>query len=515
MTRAVLAAASLFALSALAQYQPADQGQRAQGQQILPEQFLRGFDPITVYFGSDQVGDKATADDGAKRLKLAPEWPGGFTWLDKRTLQFRPAEPWPALARFQVDAGGTRRILTTMMSAPSAMSPAPGAEGLRPFRVITLTFPQAYPVTSLKKMLSLELRDLPGLGDSPARKLTGWALAPLPRSTHRDPASWSITLDEDVPEGKQLVVKVSLALGSEGTTLWQARVSTRTPFSLTSVRCGSAEFPLIGGASTPKDLALACGNRGDMPQLVFSAPLGDLTLTSLRKLVRLEPAVPDLRYQVYGSRVQLVGKFVPDTLYRMALSSAPIHDDAQRPLRDVKGADVYFHLGWRSPFLAWQQGTALLEAKGPRTLPLRGYGEPKADVRVYRVDPLHTGLWPFPSSPVVIDEESAPPFPGEEPEGDTKVPGSLGSDELAKHIRLLGSPLVSRLVDLPLGERSGATTFGIDLKPLLDPVVGANRPGTYLVGLRRLTGRPERAYVRVQVTNLSITSVEETGRAVL
>lgn len=515
MKRAVLAAVSLFALSALAQYQPADQGQRAQGQQILPEQFLRGFDPITVYFGSDQVGDKANADDGAKRLKLVPEWPGGFTWLDKRTLQFRPSEPWPALARFQVDAGGTRKVLTTMMSAPSAMSPGPGTEGLRPFRVITLTFPQAYPVASLKKMLSLELRDLPGLGDSPARKLTDWALAPLPRATHRDPATWSITLDEDVPEGKQLVVKASLALGSEGTTLWQARVSTRTPFSLTAVRCGSAEFPLIGGASTPKDLALACGNRGDMPQLVFSAPLGDLTLTSLRKLVRLEPAVPDLRHQVYGSRVQLVGKFVPDTLYRMALSSAPIHDDAQRPLRDVKGADVYFHLGWRSPFLAWQQGTALLEAKGPRTLPLRGYGEPKADVRVYRVDPLHTGLWPFPSSPVVIDEESAPPFPGEEPETNTKVPGYIGADELSRHIRLLGSPLVSRLVDLPLGERSGATTFGLDLKPLLDPVVGANRPGTYLVGLRRLTGRPERAYVRVQVTNLSITSVEETGRAVL
>ena len=46
-------------------------------------------------------------------------------------------------------------------------------------------------------------------------------------------------------------------------------------------------------------------------------------------------------------------------------------------------------------------------------------------------------------------------------------------------------------------------------------MVGANRPGTYLVGLRRLTGAAQRAYMRVQITNLSITSVEETGRAVL
>jgi uncharacterized protein YfaS (alpha-2-macroglobulin family) len=508
--------ALLLSTAAFAQYRPADQGQRpsAGGTNLLPEQFLRGFDPITAYFPSDQVGDRANADDGAKRLKLSPDWPGAWVWVDKKTLQFRPSEPWPALARFAVEAGGARKVLTTMMSAPSAMSPSPGSEGLRPFRVITLTFPQAYPVASLKKMLSLEIRELPGLGDSPSRKVTSYALAPLPRSSHRDPATWTVTLDEDVPEGKQLVVSLSLALGNEGTTLWQARASTRTPFTLTEVRCGNAVFPLVGGASTPKDLALSCGNRGDQPQLGFSAAVADLSLTALRKLVRLEPAVPDLRFQVYGSRVQLVGKFVPDTLYKMSLGSAPIRDDAQRPLRDVKAADVYFHLGWKTPFLAWTQGTAMLEAKGPRTLPLRGYGEARADVRVYRVDPMHAGLWPFPSSPVVLDEQADPPFPGEEPSV-PGTPGYLDAQTLGRHIRLLGSPLVSRLVDLPLQDKSGATTFGLDLKPLLDDVVGTNRPGTYLVGLRRLTGRAERAYMRVQITNLSLTSVEETGRAVL
>ena len=516
-SRLIFLSLSFFALAAHAQYRPADQGQRpaSGGTSLLPEQFLRGFDPISVYFPSDQVADKANADDGAKRLKISPDWPGAYVWVDRKTLQFRPAEPWPALARFSLEAGGARKILTTMMSAPSAMSPSPGSEGLRPFRVLTLTFPQAYPVASLKKMLSLEIRDLPGLGDSPARKVNSYALAPLPRASHRDPATWTVTLDEDVPEGKQLVVGISLALGNEGTTLWQGRASTRTPFTLTEVRCGNAMFPLVGGASTPKDLALACGNRGDQPQLVFSAPVQDLTLTGLRKLVRLEPSVPDLRFQSYGARVQLVGKFVPDTLYKLSLASAPIRDDAQRPLREVKAADVYFHLGWKTPFLAWQAGTAMLEAKGPRTLALRGYGEARADVRVYRVDPMHPGLWPFPASPVVIDEQSDPPFPGEEPVIPVSPSSYADASSLARHIRLLGSPLVSRLVDLPLSDKSGATTFGLDLKPLLDDVVGANRPGTYLVGLRRLTGAAQRAYMRVQITNLSVTSVEETGRAVI
>ena len=512
--RGLLVALLLSGL-AHAQYRPADQGQRATNNSILPEQFLRGFDPISVYFSSDQVAANANADDGPKRLKITPEWPGAWVWVDRRTLQFRPAEPWPALARFSIEAAGSRRVLTTMMSAPSAMSPSSNSEALRPFRVITLTFPQAYPVASLKKMLTLELRDLPGLGDSPTRKLTNYALAPLPRSSHRDPATWSITLDEEVPEGKQLVVTVSLALGNEGTTLWQGRAATRTPFTLTEVRCGNALFPLVGGASTPKDLALSCGNRGDLPQLVFTAPVQDLTLTTLRKLVRLEPSVPDLRFQAYGSRVQLVGKFVPDTLYKLSLASAPVKDDAQRPLRDVKPADVYFHLGWKTPFLAWTQGTAMLEAKGPRTLPLRGYGEARADVRIYRVDPMHAGLWPFPASPIVVDEQSDPPFPGEEPQVPVTPNSYADSGSLTRHIRLLGSPLVSRLVELPLADKSGATTFGLDLRSLLDDVVGTNRPGTYLVGLRRLTGRPERTYMRVQVTNLSVTSVEETGRAVI
>lgn len=508
LTALVLAA---LAAPALAQYTPGDQGQRPQraGTTVLPETFLRGYDPVTVYFDGDQAAAAGPADDGPRFLSFSPPWPGAFTWVDRRTLQFRPAEPWPALARFAVEAKGTRKVLTTMMSPPSAMAPGAGSEGLRPFRVVTLTFPQALPPASLKKMVSLELRDLPGLGDSPRKTVQAFSLAPLPRASQRDPASWAITLDEEVPEGKQLVVSVSLALGSEGTTLWTGRLSTRTPFTLVGVSCGAASFPLVGGASTPKDLALACGNRGDLPQLLFSAPVNDLTLTTLHKLVRLEPSVPDLRFTPYGVRVQLGGRFVPDTLYRLTLGPSPIRDDAGRLLREVKPADVYFHLGWKASFLRFTQATAIVEARGPKMLPLQGYGEAKADVRVHRVDPLHPGLWPFPSSPIVVDEQSAPPFPGEEP-ATPLLPGTVDARSLSQHLRLLGSPLASRLVELPLADKANTTSFGLDLKSLVD-----ERPGTWLVGLRRLTGRPERAWVRVQITNLSITSVEETDKAVL
>ena len=509
--------ALLAVLPAAAQdYRPADESQRPEGGdvRILPEQFLRGFDPVTVYFSGNEGPGKRPADDGAKLLKITPSWPGQYFWADKKTLQFRPAEPWPPLQRFAFEARGSRKVLATMMSAPSGMSPYEGSTDLRPFRTLTLTFPQPLPLPALKQMLTLEIRDLPGLADSPTRVVKDFSLSQLPRDNQRSPAVYAITLDEDVPEGKQLRVTVSLALGEEDKMLWTGRLSTRTPFHLQSIVCGSASFALVGGASAPRDMALSCGNQGQLPQLVFSANVQGLTLTALKKLVRLEPAVPDLNFESYGSRVSLRGRFVPDTLYRMRIASASIQDDSGRALRDPGEAQVFFHLGWKTAFLRWSQANAIVEAKGPRMLPLQGYGDARADVRLYRIDPLHEGIWPFPDSPVVINEESAPPFPGEEPSIPQNSTSYVDARALTAHIRLLGSPLVSRVVELPLGNKSGTTSFGLDLGSLLDEVVGKQRPGTYLVGLRRLTGAPERHYVRVQVTNLSLTAVEERDRAV-
>jgi uncharacterized protein YfaS (alpha-2-macroglobulin family) len=515
--RAFALLALLAALPVAAQdYRPADESQRPEGGsvRILPEQFLRGFDPVTVYFSDNEGPGKRPADDGDKLLKITPSWPGQYFWADKKTLQFRPAEPWPPLRRFAFEAKSARKVLATMMSAPAAMAPYADSTDLRPFRTLTLTFPQPLPPAALKQMLRMKIRDLPGLADSPTRVVKDFNLSQLPRDNQRSPAVYAITLDEDVPEGKQLLVTVSLALGEEDTVLWTGRLSTRPAFHLQSIQCGSSSFALVGGASVPRDMALSCGNTGDLPQLVFSAGVQDLTLTALKKLVRLEPAVPDLHFESYGSRVALRGKFVPDTLYQMRISAAPIRDDSGRSLRDPGDALVFFHLGWKAAFLRWSQSNAIVESKGPRMLPLQGYGDARADVRVYRVDPLHEGVWPFPESPVVINEESAPPFPGEEPGTPEITDGYVDAEQLQAHIRLLGSPLISRVVELPLANKSGSTTFGLDLGPLLDEAVGRQRPGSYLVGLRRLTGAPQRAYVRVQVTNLSLTAVEERDKAV-
>src|SRR5437588_393454 len=82
-----------------------------------------------------------------------------------------------------------------------------------------------------------------GLAASRRVKVKDLTLVQLPRRTQRDPAVYAVTLKDDVPEGKLLNVDVGLALGDEGTTLWTGRLSTRTPFRIEEVRCGSAQAP--------------------------------------------------------------------------------------------------------------------------------------------------------------------------------------------------------------------------------------------------------------------------------
>jgi hypothetical protein len=483
---------------------------------VLPERFLRGYDPVTVIFAADTGPGVGAADDPSDFATLVPAWPGAWSWADKRTLQFRPAEPWPPLARFAVEARGTSRVLTTLMTAPVQMQPEDGATGLPPFRTLTLTFPQPLPIEALQKMIRLETRELPGLGDAPRQQIEKFALSLLPRADQKDPATYAVSFDGEVGEGRMLVVTVALALAEVEGTLWTGRASTRTDFRLEEITCAGQRLGVAGSPKAPREQALDCGSSGQTPQLVFSAPVSSLSLTTLKKLVRLEPAVPDLHTTVYGKHVQLEGRFVPDTLYRLRVADAPVVDDLGRRLQDPGEADVYFFVGWKQPFLRLKRGALTAEAKGPRMVPLVGYGDVKADVRIHRIDPLFTGLWPFPDEPFAIDEDAAPPFPGDEPELPT-TPGGVSRADLVGHIRMLGAPLVSRVVDLPLADKGGPTGFGLDVGRLLDgeATIGAKKPGTYLVGVRRLQGSAARAWTRLQVTNLSLSVVAERKQAVL
>src|SRR3954447_24497499 len=76
-----------------------DQLQRADGIKVVPDRFLRSWDPITIFFDSDIGPTKGGPEDHPERLvTLRPEAPGAWQWLGPRALQFRPADEWKPLS---------------------------------------------------------------------------------------------------------------------------------------------------------------------------------------------------------------------------------------------------------------------------------------------------------------------------------------------------------------------------------------------------------------------------------
>src|SRR5205823_5931315 len=133
------------------------------------------WDPVTVFFARDVGPAKGGPEDHPERLlTLSPPHPGAFTWLDARTLQFRPAAPWPPLARFRWGVRETKVRLTTLMAAPSSTIPADAALGLERVEAITLTFAEPIDPAGLARMVTIELRPPPRAGSGRAR----WMQAP-------------------------------------------------------------------------------------------------------------------------------------------------------------------------------------------------------------------------------------------------------------------------------------------------------------------------------------------------
>ncbi|MBT6275401.1 MAG: alpha-2-macroglobulin, partial [Chromatiales bacterium] len=98
--------------------------------------------------------------------------------------------------------------------------------------------------------------------------------------------------------------------------------------------------------------------------------------------------------------------------------------------------------------------------------------------------------------------------PGEAPLPFTDPARPPDAEKIAVHIRGLGSPMFSGITALPLGQFRGGARFGLDLGQLLAKAGKPLTLGTYLVGIRRLSGPPVRSWMRVQVTDIALTTAE-------
>jgi uncharacterized protein YfaS (alpha-2-macroglobulin family) len=481
----------------------------ASGTVVVPDRFVRSWDPVTVFFGSAKGPASGGPEDNAGRfVRLEPDHPGAWTWLDGRTLQFRPAEPWPALGTVALRADGATTVLSTLLSPPATV-PAHGAAGLGPVETVTLTFREPVDPAALARMVTLELRPLPGLGDGPAsRRRSGeFEVKPLERGSARESASYTLVLREPIPLGQRVVVRVALSQDeASDEAISEAVFSTAEPFRPASIGCDGSTVPVSPeGTRHPAERPLRCSGS-PMVRLGFTAALGSVGPLEGRNLVRFEPAVEDLRFEAGGTELRVRGSFLPEVPYRVSLHPALLQDAAGRTL-EISGESVaWLYFPRRESFLRWGVGQGIAEAQGPRRIPVEGRSVGHADVRLYRVDPLNRSFWPFPEQPIGIDEDTRPPGPGEEP-GAWQDTEHIPPHEIARRLLSLGSPVASTLLPTGLQSGQGART-GLDLGPLLDEAGGKDQPGHWLVGMRRLDGSSERTWVRLQVTDLALTTVE-------
>jgi uncharacterized protein YfaS (alpha-2-macroglobulin family) len=498
---------------------------------VVPDRYLRRWDPVTVFF-AQPTGPAGKPEDRPERfVRLTPAHPGAWSWLDARTLQFRPAEPWPPLQRFAVHvgggAGGTTANLDTLMSPPLRTQPAEGEEVAAPVRTVTLDLPEPLDPKTLARMLTIEVRPLPGIArgagtaDDPVRTLTArdFTIKALERQSRRDPASYVVTLASPVPLGSRATLRFRLSLAETGPeSSLDLSFRTAEPFRVTAVGCQGPRLPVTPeGTRYGREEPLRCSPDNARVTVHFSAPPAALGPIQARNLVRFEPAVPGLTFEMSGADLEISGPFLRETLYKVTLApgaASAVADGHGRKL-DLRGpSGLFLVFPRRESYLRWGASQGIAERFGPRMAPVDGRGDERVDLRIYRIDPLNRSFWPFPDSPVQVDEAQRPPGPGEEPRAWTDPGRPVPPTELTRHLRSLGSPPVSTIIALPLRREGSSARFGLDLGPYFDRLAGANAPGTYLVGLRRLDRSTTRSWMRIQVTDLSITAVEEPRRVV-
>ncbi|MBD3306993.1 hypothetical protein GF339_11280, partial [candidate division KSB3 bacterium] len=478
---------------------------------VVPERFLRGYDPITVFFNAPPLGpDRRGPEDQPESLaqqqvfQLLPAHPGEYLWIDAQTLQFLPTIPWTPLSRFTVQVQNRQHSLITFMPEPVALTPEPGSHDLNPLTELALSFPAPLEIDTLASMITLEVQDLPGMDDQPSLWITeeDFTLKQLERSSNSAPVQYALTLHRPITYGKQITLHLKLSLdatipGTVARYTW----STKPDFRVTGIGSGYTIFPVASGGSLfSKEQPLIRRGNSEPLFIQFSDRLGQLSLPQVKRFIRFDPAVQNFRFEVSGQRLYLYFDSESDRFYTLTLHPVPLQDEAGRPLRVQGQTMLSFFYPQADPFLRWKYSQGIVERYGPQQFPMEGRGEEQADIRVYKIDPLDRNFWPFPSSPVEVDESQRPPGPGEEPDFATNM---------VEHVQLLGSPLISQLMPLPMQDRPGDLRFGLDLKNAFARISGAAQPGTYLVGYRQLGGDSVRSYVRIQVTDLSLSTIEE------
>ena len=504
----------------------ADKLMRADGARIVPDRFLRAWDPVTVFFDADTGPASGGPEDHPEKfVTLTPQPSGEWRWLGARALQFRPADPWKALQRVEAKTKDARAKLVALLPAPESTSPADGADPVTDLDQIALTFDEPLDVAALSRLLTVELRKAPGISAEGGQILGGrdFDIRALERASRDDKQTYVVRFRSPIPDGRVAVLRLKLS-DEPGLDdpIFELRARTAQPFAVADADCGRGwngqrRDDVLQCSSTGSDTDAQGDDENAAPRptyqaanrrritLSFTAAPEALDIVKARNALRISPPVDDLQVEPDRKTLRLTGRFLSDRVYEIALAPGALVDDRKRPLAAPYSQRFAFMAD--QPNIVWDAGQGIVERLGPQFAPLRGRGYDRADVRIHAIDPLSRDFWPFPSDGIETDDSAAPPLPGKEPKVWADA-ANAEADAIGERIKSLGTPAVSELMSLPIRRGGVDAKFGLDLKARFARIAGADQPGAYLVGLRATDGA-KRKWMRVQVTDLALAAVEE------
>jgi uncharacterized protein YfaS (alpha-2-macroglobulin family) len=542
-------------------YIPADRNQAGGvsggDAKILPTAYLREYDPITVFFDRDAVpGEAGPVDAPGQLISITPAHPGEYVKIDGRTLEFRPSAPWEPLKRYKVVSRKNARDLFTLLPDPETVTcgvvgesaPKPKREPVReecdycesdeeesareiniantrylggsePINWVGFSFSTRIDLGSLSRLISVEACPLPGVGGKGCRTVRPSEYRVREDVRGAKAFAYRVMFSEPVGYGQRLNVKLKFAdktefKGAEETYVFE----TKPEFTIDRAGVSGQMNALnAGGIAYDAHQAVKLAEDREI-MLEFSSVPADPGISAMRSMVSVSPAPSDFKYRISGNRIIVGIGAEQEKLYKVVLNPSPLKDQAGRTLINKKPSSFYVYLPKVKPNAKWERGFGIAERFGPQRFPITASGVSSLDFRVYRIDPLHTAFGDFPDAQVEVNETSIPPGPGEEPGSMDTLYGKSsyssydyyygygygGFAQLGKHIRMLGSPHYSAVVDID-GTGRGKS---VDLKPMFAAVSGKDKPGTYLVGFRLLDGSQKRYYAKVNVTDLCLSAVE-------
>jgi hypothetical protein len=348
----------------------------------------------------------------------------------------------------------------------------------------------------------------------------------LERADRSAEQTYVVKFRELLSDGRVAILRLRLAdeAGLDDET-YELRVRTASPFAVTEASCGRGwngdklEEVLRCASSVSVASTSENGEEGEAASsyapankrrltLAFSAPPEELDILKAREALRISPPVDDLSVEVDRQRMRISAKFLSDRVYELSIAPGALRDTRKRPLAVAFAQRFAFMRD--APALQWDAGHGVVERLGPQLLPLRGRGYDHADIRIHAIDPLSRDFWPFPNNGVETEDAAAPALPGNEPKHWSEA-ANIEADAIKERIKALGSPAVSRLVELPIRRNGADAKFGVDLGEDFARISGREQPGAYLVGLRAVDDS-KRHWLRVQATDLSLSAIEEPTR---